>query len=196
MREGIDASQSVPRGCYLSPVGLILACLLLVTVGRRLAIEIIFWEPEYRFEGLSYESYAKKCGVDLLDPKGGKDIDFYGFATRDSHENWWRLRIARSDYEALRSREAVRYASVWHGPEHASKSTIGDDPSFPKNWPGPERGKPLWWTGMRGRGPGVECTRWEHQVPGRAGGRLWIYDGNTEVLWLYEWNRQHARIGI
>lgn len=169
----------------LAPALMLLLCCLLYD---PFAFPLGMGPVEYK--DLSYSQYVSKVGVEGFDPTEGRQISFKRCVSIDSSDYWWKLSVPVSQYQTLRHTED-RAAMIGKAVKPVRKAT-SDDSRMPRHWPTPSETPPTWWNPLPS-GPGVECTRWESQLSGRAVGRYWVYDRRTEVLWAWRWNRQWYR---
>ena len=51
---------------------------------------------------------------------------------------------------------------------------------MPRHWPAPIETTPCLGGNPLPSGPGVECTRWEAQLSGRAIGPYWVYESGGD----------------
>jgi hypothetical protein len=153
-------------------------------------------------ENLTYEEFSSAFGAGF-DPQGAGQISHRILATRDSYDQWTKMTIAADDYAAL----IERFAKHMEDPEFVSyqrkmagsvEKTETNDPAFPADRADPAGPAPAWWTPPSG-GLTLTCTRWDVQVSdsnydGRAKGWWWLYERSTQMLWIWEWNRQHHHL--
>jgi hypothetical protein len=156
------------------------------------------------YTSLTYRQYVRKVGVNWFDPRGASEINYRLYSTRDSYDSWWRLTIARTDFdnqlgqmdEDMEDPGYASYNSERVGPVRKTASNV---PAVPTNWPAPCDTPPTWWK-RPGNGQHLACTRWELQVDdtvydGRSKGWYWLYDIQSETLWIWHWNHQHFGLG-
>jgi len=159
---------------------------------------------DYRYEhkGLTYRQFASTFDDPQFDPKGASHIYCYVDGYIDGYDEFWKMTIPAESYEPLLEEVSKGIEEPNNAPYRSEalgpvRKTTATQPGIPPDWRAASSPPPAWWQPQRA-GPNTECTRWELQVrkkDRRAKGWYWVYDRDSQTLWIWEWNHQWQDLG-
>ncbi len=142
------------------------------------------WNAPIEYREMSYADYKERIATPSFDPVGATSISARLDFERDGFDEWWKMRIPKTDWINLLKQIGMRNPRMLSRHEETANW-------IRESWPKPENEPPQWWI-PGNRFGSLTAVSQEQQSPGqRASGWYWLYDeqSNTAIAW--NWNRQY-----
>jgi len=141
---------------------------------------------------VSYAELREALGDGVHDPIGGEHIFVRQRFSRNSWDYWYKIAIDEKDYRAMWSMDwADQQARM------PTARPLADVRGIPPAWHQP--GDAPDWFDLPYESQ-LEWNGWECQIKTgprdfRAHGAVWVYDYDSNTLYIWDWNHPHCDLG-